>query len=139
MLFKSVAEFKAEGLPWVWPNFTPEELACKCDGRYCQGEYWHDQEFMTALQTMRIEIGKPFRINSGHRCVGHNAAVGGSMLSQHKKIAVDISLEGHDRHELYASAVKWGFTGIGRYRTFIHLDRRDGHARWFGAGARELW
>jgi hypothetical protein len=83
----------------------------------------------------------PLKINSAHRCAGHNKAVGGSPVSRHLRIAVDIDLPAHiDREKLYAEAIREGFTGIGRYETFIHLDRRPGKARWWGGEkARAYW
>lgn len=123
-----------------WPNFSPQELACRCGGRFCDGEYWDDAAFLDALQALRAAMGAPLIIRSGHRCAQWNAAVGGAPLSQHKTIAVDIGLEGHDRARLLAAAIDGGFTGIGLARGFMHLDRRARPARWFyGAAAKAAW
>ena len=124
---------------WRWPHFSIAELACRCRGRFCAGEYWHDPAFLDALETLRAEIRKPLVINSGHRCAQWNAAVGGAPASLHKTIAVDIALVGHDRHVLLAAAEQCGFTGLGLARTFLHLDRRGRPARWFYSGSRALW
>jgi hypothetical protein len=51
--------------------------------------------------------------------------VGGAAYSQHKRLAVDISLRQHEALELYNYAVNLGFLGIGLGPTFLHLDMRN--------------
>lgn len=123
---------------WRWPHFTPQELACRCGGRGCRGAYWHDAAFLDALEALRKEMGRPLKINSGHRCAIWNAVVGGVPGSQHRRIAVDIALKGHDGRALVAAAERCGFTGIGIAKTFIHLDRRETPARWTYPGAEDF-
>ena len=122
--------------PWDskrWPNFHPSEFACKFSG-----EYYHWPEFIDRLQAARTAIGRPFKINSGHRSYYHNMRVGGSANSQHLKLAVDISLHGHDNHELRLALREAGFQGFGYYNSFIHVDL--GRQRfWFGKGAKSSW
>lgn len=140
MLYSSVYDAKAAlGTTWRWPHFSVAELACRCGGRFCNGEYWHDAGFLDALEALRAEAGRPLIITSGHRCAQWNAAVGGAPRSQHKQLAVDIALRGHDRHALRAEAERLGFTGVGLARTFLHLDRRARPVRWVYKGAHELW
>lgn len=125
---------------WRWPHFTPKELACKCGGRFCQGEYFHNPEFLDGLEILRSAVGQPLVVTSGRRCVGHNARVNGAEQSQHKvAIAGDISLMGHDPADLARHAVRAGFRGIGFGSSFLHLDWRatrtafhypDGARRW---------
>lgn len=142
MLFKTVDDFKkwlAEtGEVWRWPNFTPEELACK----HC-GEYYHDPNFLDRLQALRIRWGAPLIVNSGHRCEAHNKAVGGAKNSRHRFIAVDIRTTGYDlaeRRQLYALATAVGFTGIGRAETFLHVDNRPGKlTEWFYGDSHKHW
>lgn len=92
----------------------------------------------------------PLIINSGHRSALHNAAIGGAPLSQHKKMAVDISLNGHDPGRLRRAAIEAGFLGIGLANTFIHVDLRrpiegrvfprDRITQWFyGPASEEKW
>lgn len=123
-------------VPWDarrWPNFHPSEFACKGSG-----ECYHWPEFLDRLQAARTSIGKPFRINSGHRSYRYNRAVGGAITSQHLRLAADMSLAGQDRHELRMALREAGFTGFGYYNSFIHVDLgRSRH--WFGKGARESW
>jgi hypothetical protein len=138
MLFEATPS--PEALGWRWPHFRPAELSCRCRGRYCAGEYWHDPGFLDALEALRGRVGRPVVITSGHRCRLWNAALGGAALSQHLSLAVDVALGGHDRWALLAAAEATGFTGIGLARGFIHLDRRRRPARWdYGPTARAAW
>ncbi len=124
---------------WRWPDFSPAEFACKCAGRYCGGQYWHDPDFLDTIQALRRALGAPVIINSGHRCALWNARVGGAPRSEHKRIAADIRLAGHAPGGLLTGAARAGFGGFGFYRTFLHADLRAGR-RWFGgAGARAFW
>ena len=124
---------------WRWPHFSPRELACRCGGWFCEGAYWHDPDFLDALEALRACAGRALVINSGHRCAAWNAHVGGAAHSQHKAIAVDIALTGHDRHALLAAARRLGFTGTGLGKTFLHLDRRPVPASWFYPGSKTSW
>ncbi|WP_017930248.1 D-Ala-D-Ala carboxypeptidase family metallohydrolase [Robiginitomaculum antarcticum] len=119
---------------WPWPHFSRIEVAC----RHCgQGYYW--PAFMNALEDLRTHMARPIIIHSAHRCALHNARVGGAPLSQHLKLAVDISLKRHNLRDLARTARGAGFTGFGFYTTFLHLDMgRPRH--WFGGlEARTLW
>ena len=122
--------------PTRWPNFTPGERGLACP---CCGEFYHDVEMFDAIQKARWTLLKPIRFNSGHRCGLHNARVGGAPLSQHKRLAFDIPLEGHNKQDLLEALHEAGFKGFGYYQTFIHVDQ--GRERfWYGSEkARELW
>lgn len=137
MLIESFAQFDAAG--WRWPHFSPRELACRCAGRFCRGEYWHDPDFLDALEALRAAAGRALVVNSGHRCELWNAHVGGAAHSLHKTIAADIALAGHDRFRLLRQAERLGFTGRGLGRTFLHLDRRAVPARWYYPGSKASW
>ena len=140
MLYPSIKMARdALAKDWAWQNFSIPELACRCGGRFCDGEYYHDTEFLSALEALRKSAGRALIINSGHRCAQWNAAVGGAPRSMHKSIAVDISLIAQDRHALLAQARGLGFNGIGMARSFLHLDRRAVPAHWFYKGAKSLW
>ena len=122
--------------PWdnkKWPNFGPWEFASPDNGQL----YWWP-EFFDKLQRARISVGKPFKINSAHRSYRYNLSVGGAIRSQHKTLAIDISLKGHNRLHVLAACKLVGFTGIGYYNTFLHVDL--GRERfWYGAGAYSTW
>lgn len=137
MLIPSVSLFDAHD--WRWPHFSPRELACKCEGRFCDGEYWHAPDFLDSLEALRARVRRPLLINSGHRCDGWNSEIGGAPRSRHREIAVDISLIGQDRFALLAAAEELGFTGIGLGRNFLHLDRRAQPARWYYKRSRSKW
>lgn len=138
------------GIDWDlkrWPHFTALELSCRCAGKFCHGEYWHDEAFLDALERLRVATGKPLIINSGHRCEKWNEHEGGVIRngdgsggSQHLRIAVDVSLHGHDRHLLGANAKAAGFTGFGLGASFLHLDRRKTATTWnYGAASLKAW
>lgn len=119
---------------WRWPHFSARELACRCGGRHCAGEYFHAPAFLDALESLRAETGA-LTVNSGRRCALHNAAVGGAALSQHKiGIACDLALAGHDPASLARAAVAAGFRGLGFGKSFLHLDARVRPPGW-----RRLW
>lgn len=140
MLYPSIrAASEALGATWRWPHFSIGELACRCGGRFCEGEYWHAPVFLDGLEAVRRLMSAPLVVTSGHRCAGWNAAVGGAPLSQHKQIAADIRLAGHARMALLAAAERAGFTGFGLARSFLHIDRRARPARWFYPGSKPLW
>ncbi|WP_332772924.1 D-Ala-D-Ala carboxypeptidase family metallohydrolase [Phenylobacterium sp.] len=126
------------GEAWRWPHFTARELACKC-GRWCEGSYVHQPAFLDNLEVLRQAIGRALKINSGHRCPLHNANVGGAPLSQHKAIAADISLRGHDPVQLARYAAGVGFTGLGFGRTFLHVDMRFARAAFHYPGGKAAW
>lgn len=140
MLFASSSDaHDALAAKWRWSHFSIPELACRCGGRFCQSSYWHDPDFLDALEALRASAGRPLIVTSGHRCAQWNAAIGGAPLSQHKQIAVDIALLGHDRFALRDAALRNGFRGQGLARTFIHLDRRARPATWFYGRSKEVW
>ena len=109
-----------------WPNFHPKEFASPDNGMV---RYW--PEFYDRLQFARTQIGKPFKINSAYRSWRYNLKVGGAPRSEHKRLALDVSLRGHNRHELHRALRLAGFKGFGFYQTFIHVDL--GRKRfWYG-------
>ena len=110
MLFHCVREAgRALAPAWRWPHFSIAELACRCGGRFCGGEYWHDPAFLDELEQVRADMGAPLVITSGHRCA------------------------------LVAAAERAGFTGFGLARSFLHIDRRARPARWFYPGSETEW
>ena len=115
--------------PWEasrWPNFSPRELACPCCGELCVRE-----DALDAIERLRAAMAAPLTIDSGHRCALHNARVGGAPLSQHKSLAFDVRLLGHDPMVLRARALDAGFRGFGYGNSFLHLDVRARPAHWF--------
>ena len=90
--------------------------------------FWSHMEL---LEELRQSFGGALRVNSGHRSVAHNETVGGAPRSMHLNFATDLTPLGYgDRvgvglGNLYDQAKSLGFTGVGRYNSFLHLDRRD--------------
>ena len=115
---------------WFWPNFTPEEIACKGTG-LVPIKSTAFIETMDALQALRTEMQKPFFVTSMYRSPKYNKHVGGAAKSQHPLArAVDISTFNLDRAQLVQAAKRLGFRGVGYYKTFIHLDTRKRAATW---------
>lgn len=112
---------------WRWPNFTPREIACKGTGLVLINAHSLD-----CLQKLRSKLGVPMIINSAYRSEAHNRAVGGAKNSQHRfGKAFDIRLtEDVKREALKLWAKQCGFTGIGDYPSFVHIDTRDAPAYW---------
>jgi len=109
-------------------NFTREEFACKCG---C-GFNTADSKLVWYLQSIRDYFGAPVKINSAARCASHNAAVGGSDKSQHLLgRAADIAVKGVECADVakYARDVL-ECEGVGEYEAFVHIDSRNGKARW---------
>lgn len=99
--------------------FRREELAC----RHC-GECLLDPVALQTLDELRYRAGFPLRVNSGYRCPVHNERVGGAKHSYHTKgQAFDLWLPRDPQRTFVAFlAARVGFTGIGVYRHFLHLD-----------------
>ncbi len=112
------------------PHFSISELCCKDCGR-CSIE----GAFLEALERLRSLGPEPIDVDDGYRCPEHNAAVGGVNDSQHLLgKAADIRIMGLSLQQMYDRAVQvTAFLdgGIGCYDGgFIHVDNRDGQARW---------
>ena len=113
-------------------NFSHEELACPCCGHADI-----DSRLLAKVQAMRDHFGAAMKVNSAFRCTAHNRKVGGTPSSQHLLgRAIDISIQGmsaQKKHHLVRLVGRSGFTGIGIYQSFIHLDVRHGApALWVG-------
>lgn len=115
---------------------TDNKLKCQCcgEGRLSVATF-------IVLETVRMHFDKPVYITSGPRCEKHNRAVGGSARSEHLIIegedveAVDIQVDGVKPHEVYRYLCDLPYAnllGIGKYKTFTHVDTRGYAARWVG-------
>ncbi len=101
-----------------WPNFLPEEMACKGTGALKISP-----RLLDGLQRLRADVATTLVINSAYRSPAHNAAVGGAPNSWHVQgLAADISLRTVPRWRLVRAACAAGFLGIGLYDSFVHLD-----------------
>lgn len=126
MIYDHWSQFPME--QWRWPNFSPQELACKGTGRLSI-----DFEALDKLQALRTQLGRPLIITSAYRSPEHNENVGGARNSFHMLgKAFDVRMENHDPVLFVAAARSIGFTGIGLYPRsgFIHIDNRDVPYSW---------
>lgn len=118
-------------------HFSDREFRCKC-GKCTLPEI--SKELLEVLERVRAEFKGKVVITSGYRCVAHNAVVGGATNSQHcLGIAADIQVTNDTgiyvppRH-----VAKWldeeypDKYGIGRYKSWTHIDVRPKKARWVG-------
>lgn len=83
----------------------------------------------------RHRLGKPLRINSAYRSPAYNRAISGAKFSQHTQGgALDLSGSPTTVHKILTQLRKEGFFkgGIGKYRTFTHVDVRGKNADWQG-------
>lgn len=83
-----------------------------------------NEAFIARLEIARKEAKIPFVITSGYRTPAHNKKVNGTKGSAHLfGLAADISchLSTH-RYIIVTSLLKAGFTRIGIYPTYIHVD-----------------
>lgn len=114
--------------------FKRSEFKCKC-GKCGGFPVEPSEELVLLLEKIRKYFGKPVIVNSGIRCATHNRNVGGASLSQHLKgTAADIVVKGitSERVAKYAETLLPKSGGIGRYKTFTHVDVRSTKARWNG-------
>ncbi len=113
--------------------FKDSEFASR-DGRPSPyGPMNIQQCLLDFLNALRLRFGRAIIVNSGYRSPEHNAAVGGVPNSYHTKgLAADIRpRDPKDLDELYEMADRMNQTGgVGRYDTFVHVDRRGIYARW---------
>lgn len=117
----------------VSEHFSSSQFDCHCDNSFCT-ETLIDERLLQALEEL-LPLSGPFTITSGFRCGSYNAKVGGKPNSQHLYgKAVDIqSNSGLNGPELAGCANQvneFCFGGMGIAATWIHIDVREGRARW---------
>lgn len=113
----------------VSKNFKLKEFQCK-DGNF---QVRLDSRLLKKLQELRDQVARPLIIDSGYRTREYNKKLGGSPNSQHLLgRAADIRIPPLSPEEVARIAETIGFGGIGIYKTFVHVDVRDGRARWKG-------
>ena len=110
-------------------NFSKSEFECRCGCGFDEVSL----ELVEVLQELRDDINEPITINSACRCKEWNAEVGGAKRSQHLLgTAADIVVKGCTPayvHE-YLEGKYPDKYGMGKYKSFIHIDVRKSKARW---------
>jgi len=83
-----------------------------------------DAMFLLKLAAVERATGIKLKYTSAIRCKIHNKEVKGSETSSHLLgLAVDILIESsHNRFIILKALMAAGFTRIGAYKTFIHVD-----------------
>ena len=105
---------------WRWPNFSPEEIACRGDGTIRINEPALDK-----LQALRDRISVPMIVHSAYRSPAYNRQIGEAKHSMHLQgAAFDISMANHDPESFEAAARTVGFPGFDFYprQNFMHID-----------------
>lgn len=102
-----------------YKHFTRSEFACRHTGL---NEMKH--EFMTVLEAIRAEYGRPMTITSGYRHPTHpvEARKSHSNGEHTQGMCADVACtSGLERFRLVTLALKHGITRIGVARGFVHL------------------
>ena len=119
---------------------SPSPQPSNEDGQYIK---WLDHvdsrvkpQVVTNLEQVSQEVGYQLQVTSGYRSPEYNARVGGAKNSQHVQgNATDIVQSGltvEQRQAFISAAIDAGFTAIGVYNTFTHVDIRGGALRAWG-------
>ena len=114
--------------------FERREFRCKC-GKCGGFPVEPDEKLVELLDTIREHFNEPVTVSSGVRCATHNKKVGGVTRSQHMYgTAADIKVSGVSPKKVaaYCETLMPETGGIGRYKTFTHVDVRSAKARWNG-------
>lgn len=110
---------KVEEDEWPWKKFSPKEMYCKHTGVLKV-----DTDFMDRLEAFRLFCGFPFVVTSGYRAPSHPVEAAKSKPGAHTLgCAVDF-LYGDNiaLHLIINNYTRFGFTGLGIAKTFVHLD-----------------
>jgi uncharacterized protein YcbK (DUF882 family) len=122
-------------------HFSDSEFSCGCG---C-GLKATDRTIIVLLELVRSHFNKPVIINSGARCVRHNAKIGGARRSWHLPAskekgrlekgyskAVDFTVKGVPTKVVYRYLNKTfpNWFGLAGSNKFVHLDIRSKKSRW---------
>lgn len=112
--------------------FDRDEFRCRCGQCDFSRQPVVDAELLFILDDVRRHFGSPVTVNSSQRCKPHNSAVGGSVFSQHLYgraadiVVKDVSPD--DVHKYIDETHE--NVGLGKYKSFTHIDVRGHRARW---------
>lgn len=122
--------FKKGSETYVSEHFQAKEFDCPCHYPDCKKTII-SKALLSFLEKIRVKEGKPVQINSGTRCVRHNADVGGADGSTHLEgRGADIQVKNRKGIELLKTAEEAGVQSIGLGRNYIHIDDRARKRRW---------
>lgn len=127
-------------------HFTWAEMACR-DGTPYPGE-WRETRLpllLSAAEAIRGACGdKPLLVFSAYRTPKHNRRIGGARRSQHMQgRALDLRPPKRWSVDRFHKAIKSlklpQIRGLGKYRTFVHIDTRPSQrlAAWSGSGKKD--
>ena len=111
-------------------HFEAWEFECPCCGQL--PEQGISQELLSRLEALRARIGRPVNVSSGYRCPKRNAQLANAAPESLHLTgeAADIWVAGIDPPAVLLHAHAVGFTGLGLYRTHVHVDVRPNLAAW---------
>lgn len=114
-------------------NFKLSEFQCRdgSDMPPCVEENIREL-VKTILQPLRDYVGVSITITSGYRSPAYNRRIGSRKTSQHVKgRAADFKIKGMTPKRVADFVQLYDPPGLGRYKTFTHVDIRKGRkARW---------
>ena len=117
-----ISKLTAAGIPGKF-TFAPSVI---------KNNNWQKVQPIVWVKLLRIceMTGKSFIVNSGYRSNAYSRSIGAASNSVHVSgYAIDIAVSFSIRDDVFLAAQRAGFTGIGIYSTFMHLD----------CGPRRMW
>lgn len=123
---------------------NPSPQPSNADGQYIKWLSHVDSrvkpQVVTGLEGISQAVGYQLQVTSAYRSPEYNRSVGGAKNSQHVQgNAVDIvqtGLSNAQRQAFIQAAIDNGFTAIGVYNTFTHIDIRGAKIAWGSNGSR---
>lgn len=123
---------------------VPSPQPSNADGEYIKWLPHVDSrvkpQVVQGLEGVSQTVGYQLQVTSGYRSPAYNESVGGAKSSQHMQgNAVDIVQTGlttQQRKDFIQAAIDNGFTAIGVYNTFTHIDIRGSKVAWGSNGSR---
>ena len=132
-----VFSLKLDGLDkQIGKHFKLVEFACK-DG---SDTVWLHPALVAGLDKLREASGAPVTLTNAYRTPSHNAKVGGRQGGEMRQSgsrplygqAADVVSHAWKPKEVADWAEGQGFGGVGRYKTFTHVDVWGKDRRWNG-------
>ena len=112
-----------------WDVYSPKFEKHEFDCQHC-GDNFMRPEYMDFIYKVRLEFGKPMKVNSGCRCKNHPIEAKKEEVGEHAYgLAGDFKVSGLDALDLIAIARKHGCKRIGLNQKggvyFVHLGLAD--------------